>query len=83
MIIKKMTMYDGKQYTIGFKEFTSSSGSIIECHILKKWILGKISIYKQEHWKGLCPDYRQIALFTIWDYEQECEQTEKLLKAVW
>jgi hypothetical protein len=78
-----MTMGDRKKYVIGFKEIASRVGSIIECHILKKGFLGHVSIFKKEHWKGLCPDYQQIALFTVCDYEQELEQKEKLINAIW
>ena len=69
MIKKEITMNDGKKYTVGFKE-VGSSFKCIECHILFSYN----SIYSKLHGKGLCPNYYQMALWTILDYEKECKQ---------
>jgi hypothetical protein len=82
MIIKELTTHDDKKYIIGFKEIGSYKDGI-ECHILKQGLLCKISIYKKLYLKGLSPDYEQMTLSTIFDYERDCEDKEKLSFAIW
>jgi len=83
MIIKQLTTNNNRKYLIGFKEIKASTGTLLECHILKKCLFGKRSIFKKSRLKGLYSDYHQMAIFTIIDYERECKQQEKLLSAVW
>lgn len=82
MIIKKITMNDGGKYTIGFKE-VGSNGELIECHVLEKKLLKHKSLYCYSRLKGLSPDYRDIAIWTIMKYREDLEQREKLLNANW
>ena len=83
MIKKEITMSDGKKYIVGFKEIKSSILNIVECHILKRVLLVDTSIFKTDHNKGLFPNYRGMAIWTIMDYEKECNQKEELLNANW
>lgn len=82
MIIKEMNFKDNS-YTIGFKEFRSSSGTLLECRILKKILFFHIIIYKKVSLKTLSPNYKDIALYTIIDYERELKQQEELVDAEW
>jgi len=83
MIKKEIIMSDGKKYIVGFREIKSSILNVVECHILKRKFLVDTSIFKKDHNRGLFPDYRMMALWTIMDYEKECEQGKALLEASW
>lgn len=82
MIKKEITMNDGKKYIVGFKEIGSQKDGI-ECHILQKILFTHVSVFNKLYLKGLSPDYQQMALWTILDYEEETEQKENLLSAKW
>jgi len=82
MIKKEITLKDGRKYTVGFKE-VGDNFKCIECHILKRTLLFHNSVYFKLHGKGLFPNYQEIALWTILDYEKECEQRKGLLVADW
>jgi hypothetical protein len=82
MIKKEITMNDGKNYRIGFKEI-GTYDKVIECHILKKGVFGEKSLFMKSHWKGLCPNYKQMAQWTILDYEREYKQKQGLLEGSW
>ena len=81
-MIRKEITFDGKNYIVGFKK-VGSSFKCIECHILKKTLFSYLSIYSSLHGKGLVPDYKYMAMWTIMDYEKECEQKGNLLMADW
>ena len=83
MIKKEIILNDGRKYIVGFEE-VGDSFKCIKCHILKKTLFFfHNSIYFKSHGKGLYPNYQQIALWTILDYEKECEQQESLLLTDW
>jgi hypothetical protein len=82
MIEKRITMNDGENYLVGFKEVGSNKDGI-ECHILKKVIFGKKSVYHKLYLKGISPDYKHMAQWTINEYKEELEQKEKLLAEEW
>jgi len=82
MIKKEITLNDGRKYIVGFEE-VGNSFKCIKCHILKKTLFYHNSIYFKLHNKGLMPNYREIALWTILDYERECKQQDSLLLANW
>ena len=82
MIKKEITMSDGRKYIVGFKE-VGSSFKCIECHILNKTLFFHNSVYSKLHGKGLFLNYHDIALWTIFDYERECDQVKEFLEANW
>jgi len=82
MIKKEIILNDGRKYIVGFEE-VGDSFKCVKCHILKKTLFFHNSIYFKLHGKGLYPNYQQIALWTILDYEKECEQQESLLLTDW
>ena len=82
MIKKKITMSDGKKYIVGFKTI-GSEGEGIECHILKKILFLHISIYKKLTLAGMMPNYHEMAMWTIIDYEKVYNQTQALLEESW
>lgn len=82
MIEKEITMPDGKTYTVGFKEVGSDNNGL-ECHILEKGKFRTSSIYSTFRLKGLSPDYKQIAINTIFEYTEKQEQKAKLLSEKW
>jgi hypothetical protein len=81
MIKKEMTV-DDKLYLIGFKEVGSDKDGI-ECHVLEKGFIKDKSVFHKLYLKGIAPDYRQMALFTIVDYQMDCERKENLLNTSW
>lgn len=82
MIKKEMTLDNGEKYIVGFKEVGTQKDGI-ECHILEKALFYKKSVYNKLYLKGMCPDYKQMAVWTILDYKKETEQQQDLLNAVW
>lgn len=82
MFEKQITMNDGETYLVGFKEIGSNKDGI-ECHILKKGMLVNKSVYHKLYLKGLSPDYKNLAEWTIYDYKRNCEQKEELLAEDW
>lgn len=82
MIEKQLTTNDGTTYLVGFKEIGSDNAGL-ECHILERGKIRTKSIYCKTSIKGLAPDYKQIALNTIYSYEEERKQKEKLLSEQW
>lgn len=82
MIEKQITMNDGKTYTVGFKEVGSNKDGL-ECHILQKGKLFNKSIYNKLYLKGLSPDYKYLAVSTIFSYLEEVKQKENLLSENW
>lgn len=81
-MIEKQITFDGKTYTVGFKEVGSERSSL-ECHILEKRMFFKKSIYIKLFIKGLDPNYKQLAVSTIFSYQKECEQKERLISEQW
>jgi len=82
MIKKEITMSDGKKYIVGFKNIGNESQGI-ECHILEKFLFVHISIYHKLRLKSMMTDYHEMAIWTIIDYERECNQEKSLLEANW
>lgn len=82
MIEKQLTMEDGTVYRIGFKEVGSDKAGL-ECHILKAGITGTHSIYMKFFLKGLNPDYKKLAISTIFDYTQDQHQKRQLQEEQW
>lgn len=81
MIIKTIK-YDESTYIVGFKE-VGSNNSLIECHILEKKLMRNVSIYCYQSLKGLSPNYKSIANWTIMKYLEELKRKEKILSEVW
>jgi hypothetical protein len=82
MIKKEITMSDGKTYMIGFVE-RGTYNKLIDCHILEKGIFTYKSVFMKSHWKGLCPDYKRMAIWTVLDYKKEIEQKHYLNTVSW
>lgn len=82
MIKKEITLKDGRKYIVGFKE-VGDIFKCIECHILKKTLFFHNSIYSKLHGKGLFPNYQEMAICTILDYEKECDQIKEFLEVNW
>jgi len=83
MIKKEITMNDGKKYIVGFTEEYKVAIHWVKCHILKRKLFIDKIVYTKIYVKGLMPNYKEFALWTILDYERECEQQESLLIADW
>lgn len=81
MIEKQITM-DEKTYLVGFKE-VGSNKEAIECHILKKVLFFNRSVYHKFYLKGISPDYKHLAHWTIGEYIDDCKQKEELLSEKW
>ena len=82
MIKKEIILNDGRKYIVGFEE-VGDSFKCVKCHILKKTLFFHNSIYSKLHGKELFPNYHNIAMWTIFDYEKECNQAKELLEANW
>lgn len=82
MFEKQITMNDGVTYLVGFKE-TGSNKEGIECHILEKFLLVNRSVYHKLYLKGIIPDYKHLAQWTIYEYKRDIEQKEGLLTEQW
>jgi hypothetical protein len=82
MIKKEITMDNGEKYLVGFKEIGSQKDGI-ECHVLEKGIIGHRSVYNELYLKGLMPNYYNMAVWTIIDYQNECKQKQILIEESW
>jgi hypothetical protein len=82
MIKKEITLNDGRKYIVGFKE-VGSQNECIECHILKKIFFIHVSVYNKFYIKTLIPDYQELAIWTIFNYERKLKQHEDLLVVNW
>lgn len=82
MIEKKITMGDGETFIVGFKEVGSNKDGI-ECHIMVKGLFGNKSVYNNFFLKGLSPDYKHFADWTIYNYKRDIEEKSTLLNEDW
>jgi hypothetical protein len=82
MIEKNFTTNEGEVFLVGFNEIGSDKDGI-ECHILNKGMFGNKSVYHKLYLKGIAPDYKDLADWTIYYYKRDLEQKEGLLKADW
>lgn len=76
MLKKEIEMKSGKKYLVGITE----DDNYIYCHILEKTLFGYKELYKDEHWKGLIPDYNDATLWAICNYERKLNDKERLIK---
>lgn len=82
MMKKEIQLKDGRKMVIGFKEIGSSKDGI-ECHILKKSFLWHKSVFHKVFLKGISPNYKEMALSTLYDYEQDLKKKQQFLEEEW
>lgn len=78
MVVKEMEFKDNTKYTIGIVD--NNKQNTIECYILEKTSIGYTKIFCDESWKSLKPNYNDIAITAICNYERELENKKRLLE---
>lgn len=82
MMKKEIQLKDGRKMVVGFKEIGSSKDGL-ECHILQKSFFWDKSVFHKVFLKGILPNYKEMALSTIFDYECDLKKKQEFLEEKW